>query len=207
METRFHCLEKLQKHSSIVWKAFPPAPDGFTLVEILLVVVLIGISMGVAVPIFARSIRGARLRDSGRGILAMHQQAHAKAVLGQCYAALFFDDRLGTVELFTQADTDRSDVFFDDLGAPVASAGGVAAPGAPAAGGSSAQPVSETVRKLGDGVRIDRFEGGAEVDGIHYVQYYPNGMCEKWQLLLRDDEGREMSIAADPVTGKAAVVD
>lgn len=185
------------------------APRGFTLVEILLVVVLIGVSLGVAVPIFARSARGARLRQSGRSVLAMHQQAHSRAVLGQCYAALFFDERLGTVEMFTQADTERSDVFFDERGGTSGGGGGnwdmLSGGGGSGGGEGGVTPVSEVTKHLEEGVQITGFEGGAEVDGIHYVQYYPNGMCEKWRLVLRDGEGREMRIVADPVTGKAAV--
>ena len=193
------------------WKPHLPG-KGFTLVEILLVVVLIGVSLGVAVPIFARSARGARLRQSGRSVLAMHQQAHSRAVLGQCYAALFFDERLGTVELFTQADTEKGDAFFDEFGGASGGGGwemmsGGGGGGVAGGEGAGAQPVSEATKKLEEGVQITGFEGGAEVDGIHYVQYYPNGMCEKWRMVLRDGEGREMRIEADPVTGKAAVDD
>lgn len=189
---RREVVQKPVKQVSIAWKR-----GGFTLVEILLVVVLIGISLGVSVPIFARSVRGARLRQSGRMVLAMHRQARSKAVLGQCYASLFFDERLGTVELFTQSEGAQKDSFFDTLG------GGGAAGGGEGGGATGVQPVSTAVKALEEGVRIASFRGGADVDGIHYVQYFPNGMCEEWTLGLEDADGRSMRLSADPVTGQA----
>lgn len=181
------------KQFSIAWKR-----GGFTLVEILLVVVLIGISLGVSVPIFARSVRGARLRQSGRMVLAMHRQARSKAVLGQCYASLFFDERMGTVELFTQADAAQKDSFFDTLGG-----GGGGGESGGGGGTAGVQPVSTALKSFEEGVKIAAFRGGTEVDGIHYVQYFPNGMCEEWAMSLQDAEGREMRLSVDPVTGQA----
>lgn len=183
----------------------PPRPAplrraGFTLVEILLVVVIVGISSAVAFPLFARSIRGARLRLSGRTVVMMHRNAQSRAVLGSCYAALFFDDRKNTIELFTQADSAANkDAFFDTLGGP--------APSSPdaAADAPSAAPQTQLLRPLEDSVRIDSFDGGDDIDGIHVVQYYPSGMCQKYSLVLADDEGRRLTIAVDPVTGKATV--
>lgn len=174
---------------------------GFTLIEILLVVIIVGISAGVAVPLFARTYRGARLRLSGRTVVMMHRNAQARAVLGSCYAALFFDDRKNTVELFTQADSAANkDAFFDTLGGPAPSSPDASADAAP-----SATPQTQLLRPLEDTVRIDSFSGGDDIDGIHVVQYYPSGMCQKYSLVLADDEGRRLSIEVDPVTGKATV--
>lgn len=178
----------------------PPRRAGFTLVEILLVVVIVGISSAVAFPLFARSIRGARLRLSGRTVVMMHRNAQSRAVLGSCYAALFFDDRKNTIELFTQADSAANkDAFFDTLGGPAPSSADASAD-AP-----SATPQTQLLRPLEDTVRIDSFSGGDDIDGIHVVQYYPSGMCQKYSLVLADDEGRRLSIEVDPVTGKATV--
>lgn len=72
-------------------------------------------------------------------------------------------------------------------------------------GSSVAAPTSQAVRKLEDGVKILSFRGGQEFDELHYVNYYPNGRCEGYEIEIGDGENRISRIKVDAVTGKAKV--
>ena len=77
--------------------------------------------------------------------------------------------------------------------------------GGEAAGTDAKAPASMLERKLEDGVKILSFRGGREFDGIHYVGYFPNGMCEAFEVKIGDGENRSARIRVDAVTGKAKV--
>ena len=184
---------------------------GFTLIEILLVVVIIAIASAVALPSFARSFRGAKLRTSTRLVLGMHRNAQTKAVLGQRYMAILFDQRKGTLELVEQGAPERKkDEFFGELdGGGNAGQGQVFSGSDGSEGTGAAAPAEQTssqlVRTLEDGVKILAFDGGKEIEDLYYVSYYPNGMCDGYQIEIGDSENRTATITVDPVTGKAKV--
>lgn len=178
----------------------------FTLIEILLVVVIIGIAAAVGVPAFARSFRGAKLRASTRLVLAMHRNAQTKAVLGQRYVAILFDEVKGTLELVDQGQTGKKkDAFFEGVGGGGGGTMGAVVGGGDAAAAAAPEPQSLFVRKLEDGVKIAAFKGGRAFDDIYYVSYFPNGMCDAYEIELGDDENRTARIEVDAITGKAKV--
>jgi prepilin-type N-terminal cleavage/methylation domain-containing protein len=186
---------------------------GFTMFELLMVVVILGIASGVAVPYFAASMKGAKLRVSARMVVSTHRQTQCQAILRGRQYALLFDERKGTLESVSVEVEDEADPFFsaatggggnrNSLGSGLNLGGGLGGRTARAAADEpAATATSENVRSFEDGVAITGFRGGKEVAGLHYVMYYPNGTCTPYEVTLSDGK-RSTRITVDPVTGKA----
>lgn len=71
-------------------RAMVSTAAGFTLIEIMLVVVIIGILLTVTVPSMVRSIRGSRLRAAASAIARAGKYARSMAVMDQKEVRLVF---------------------------------------------------------------------------------------------------------------------
>ena len=72
---------------------------GFTMIELLLVVVIIGIAIGVTMPSLVRSIRGQRLKSAARTMVTVARYARSMAVLKQTDLTLSFNFATGQIDL------------------------------------------------------------------------------------------------------------
>ncbi len=191
-------------------KIIPPAPGnrrGFTLIEILVVVVIAALVAGIALPGFVRSMRGAQLRTASRTVLMSHKYARSTAVLRQVPMAVLLDSEaheLEIIELKSPPGVAERDKFLDSrenrdvdqaLGTVAEEEEGVAPP----------TITTEVVRKLGREVKVDQFRserGGQESRGVYWIMYYPNGMSDGFEVVLSDGSDRKVTITSDAISGK-----
>lgn len=190
----------------------PSRRRGFTLIELLLVIVIMMLGAALAVPSFVRSYRGAKLRTSTRAVVMSHRYARSIAVLKQVEVAVLYDAKKNTIEIVsvTDAAAARNHDQVSEERARQAEALAKAnpddgtKPAAQTAGGVS----SELVRPLAEGVHITRFESDKveqEKDGIYWVNYYRNGMCDPYSIELQDEFHKSAIVTVDPLSGKAKV--
>lgn len=185
---------------------------GFTLIELLLVVVIMMLAAAMAVPSFVRSYRGAKLRTSARAVVMSHRYARGMAVLKQVEVAVLYDARKNTIEVVSVTDSAAARDH-DQVSAARAQQAEAAAKANPGEGTEAVSPpaggvVSELIRPLADGVRISGFESEKveqEKDGLYWVNYYRNGMCDPYSLELEDEYHKSATVTVDPLSGKAKV--
>ncbi|MBI2440227.1 MAG: prepilin-type N-terminal cleavage/methylation domain-containing protein [Lentisphaerae bacterium] len=79
----------------------PARPDeaGFTLIEVLLVVLLMAIAVAIAWPSFVRSFQGQRLSTAARTLVTVTRYARSMAVLKQSDLVLTFNLANGQIDL------------------------------------------------------------------------------------------------------------
>lgn len=175
---------------------------GFTLIEILIVVVIIALTSSIALPGFVRTMQGAQLRTASRTVLMGHKYARSTAVLRQAQLAMLLDKETLELEIVVmkEANADR-DKFLDsrssrDMDSML---------GAEEEESDVSAIDTELVRSLGKEVKISSFQsehGGQEYGGVYWIMYYPNGMSDGFELVLADKNNRSVEISSDPVSGK-----
>lgn len=190
----------------------PTHPPGFTLIELLLVVIIMMLAAAMAVPSFIRSYRGAKLRTSARAVVMSHRFARSTAVLKQVQVAVLYDVQKNTIEVVSVADASAArnhDQVYEER-ARQAEAAAKADPndGTQPAATPAGGVMQELVRPIAEGVKIASFESDKveqEKDGIYWVNYYRNGMCDPYSLRLSDEYKKSATITVDPLSGKAKV--
>lgn len=185
--------------------------DGFTLIELLLVVVISLLAAGIAMPLFVRSFQSSKLRTSARTIVMASKYARSMAVLSQKQMSILFDKPLGRLEVVSfsgLAGTSDRDRFLDSQQTQAEGAstseGKDKEADAPAPG-----PIqSDFTKTLPEGINITSFETGKkdqESSDIYWINYYPNGMCDGFEVQLSDKDGKTMTITVDGVSGATVV--
>lgn len=180
----------------------PGRREGFSLLEIILVVTIILIASAIAIPAFMRSYEGARLNTSARTIAMASKYARNMAVLQQKHMAILFDTRRNEIEILavgSGAAHGERGMFLDER------AGYGSRWGA-----EEERPAiqSRMVRPMEDGVRIldvSDVDGRQRYDGVYWVTYYPSGLSDKYIVRLIDGRNRTIRMEVDHISGRFSV--
>lgn len=174
---------------------------GFTLVEMLLVIVIIAVVTAVSVPSFVKSMRGNRRRTAARTVIAAGRYARSMAVLHQRSMALTFDLEAGSLTVAGEMPPSKSGT--EDV---AEGAGKEASPmNEPLVSASDERPaaaagVADTLTRVLDQITIDYVEpadAGRCLEGSCSVVYQSNGRCTPYEIRLVDDTGVGMVISVD----------
>lgn len=208
-------LRRVRRDDSPSLSGHRHSPGGFTLVEMLLVIVIIAVVTAVSVPSFVKSMRGNRRRMATRTIVAAGRYARSMAVLHQRPMALTFDLETATI---TVAGVQNLPKPTDDVDPEGEEPDGDTSPldeplvierdehERPGAGAG----VEDTLTRILDQVVIEYVEpadGERCLEGECAVVYQSNGRCIPYEVRLVDSAGAGMVIKVDALASALTVGD
>lgn len=180
---------------------------GFTLIEIIMVMVIFLVITGISVPYFAGTYRGVRLRTASRTVNRMGRYARSMAIMREKPMTLVLNHE--NMEIYVggmpaantstnAADGELDQDVLDRLGYT---------DGDTSSGKLDIE--KEVHRYLPEGLEVADFEQG-EIDedeiyeDRYLIHYYPNGQSDWFTLELEDQRGLGVKLENDPISGKVS---
>lgn len=190
----------------------PLSRRGFTLIEVMVVVIIVAIASAVAIPSFVKSFRGAKLKVGARTITMASRLARSTAVLQNQHMALLFFPEASEVEMVhVEAPSGRGEQskFLNERDDRRVQGMLGDDEQAEAPDPAVAPTISQTLaRRLPEGIRISDIEiqnEDGKFDGAAWVNFYPNGMSDKYTVTLIDEDNKEVEVSVDPISGKVSI--
>lgn len=177
--------------------------SGFTLIEIIMVMVIFLVITGISVPYFAGTYRGVQLRAAARTVNRMARYARSMAIMREKTMTVVLNHE--TMEIYlggaptvntNAADGELDQEVLDRLGYTDGDSG---------SGDMNIE--KEVHRYLPEGLEVADFEQ-AEIDedetyeDRYLIHYYPNGQSDWFTLELKDQRGMGVKLENDPISGK-----
>jgi len=177
---------------------------GFTLIEIILVVVILFILLGITIPHFVSATRSAKIRTATRVISRMSRYTRSMAITREKTMCLVFNLEKRTIIMGPQTSSVSTNTAGGELDQTVLKRLGYIKEDPDDSPETSIQ--KELSRTLPDGLQIVNFEKkeseNETLGRSTTIRYFPNGESESFSLKLQDERGIAAELESDPVTGK-----
>ena len=167
---------------------------GFTLIEIMIVVAIMGIVLTMGVPSFVHALRKEGIRKATSDMVEACGNARATAILSGAVTDVVIRPKDGTMSVAKEAAPSTSQQNAGNFGASTTT------PATAQPGAFSAQiPGNVTIELLG--VNFIEYQEATEAR----VRFYPNGMSDEFTIILRSDQQEWRKITLESVTALAEV--
>ncbi len=188
----------------------------FTLIELMVVVMVLGVVAAVIVPNFSVFMKGNRMRLSVKSVILAGKYAKSVAVLRQMDTAVIFDFDTNIISVnFVGSENISKDAFVENgfVDFEENETGGFASiihkKAVSSTKGEQLEGIDAVERKLEVGIVFDIVEidmsvlsddfSGVYREGVCRVVYYTNGRCEPYKVVLKHggDIRQSATIAVD----------
>jgi len=160
---------------------------GFTLVELMIVVLIMGVILGISIPTFRSILKKAPLEQAISDVEAACRNARAKAIIDNRVMEVYFNDIEDIVVLGTASRAVMATDFNTGLGGRQVEIG---------------EEVERVLLEADLEIIAPRDE---DFTGELTLKFYPNGTAEPVELRVSGETGSYI-LKVDPVTGHTAVV-
>jgi general secretion pathway protein H len=169
----------------------PSALRGFTLLELVVVVAILGMALGLLAPDLRRSVDALRYRTAARQLAATLRHARSLAVYTKDTQVVAIDTERGIYSLSASGEM----------------AGGEGEEGSEPEGEEKAGAAPKRTGELPPGLTVEAADGGPlsqDDDGVILVSFYPKGSSSGAGLILRGGKaGYRLDV--DAVTGSVRI--
>jgi len=174
------------RHSPLLVGHFPQA--AFTLMELVIVIVLIGIMAAIIVPEMKGAFEDALLRSSGRKLVDVFTSANSRAISFNQTHRVRLDQGSGKYVVERATDDSKGPRDFE----PVTDLSGLKGE-IDSRIAIAIQPLTQSPPEDSDEAENSRFLR----DGIHF---YSDGTSDGCEIVLRDRAGFKLVLRLDPIT-------
>ncbi|MFA5689387.1 MAG: prepilin-type N-terminal cleavage/methylation domain-containing protein [Kiritimatiellales bacterium] len=155
---------------------------GFTLIEIILVVVVIGLAAGVAIPSFRGGLSSLQMRDAERTTIRLARYARSMSILKQSECVLEFTE--SRISMKCAGGTNEN-----------------------SAGETLTRKLPEhvTIELFQNTAQSTATSRRRRHDEDKRVRFYPSGMNDGFKIIYSAGGGQRSEIICNPVTAKTTV--
>ncbi len=172
----------------------------FTLIEIMIVVLLIGVLTALVVPEMKGSYKGELLRSASRELIGVFQVASSRAISFNCQHRVRLERKTGkyVIEKLVRQREGEAFVPVRDI---------------PGGEGELDSRITVEIRPSGEGVSSGTEPVSADGEeperfgADQAVAFYPDGTAERADVVLQDRDHFRLALRINPITARVRVVE